>query len=82
MGPQGFGGSGDKGYMFSGSWEALLIIFRDLGSNLIVPQKVKTSSKNVTLKEMPIFRLTLKKKKKKKKKTTLFISMVVINQIQ
>ena len=34
--PRGFGGSGDKGYLFSGSWEALVIIFRDLGSNFIV----------------------------------------------
>ena len=32
----GFGGSGDKGYLFSGSLGALVIIFKDLGSNLIV----------------------------------------------
>ena len=29
-------GSGENGYLFSGSWEALVIIFRDLGSKLIV----------------------------------------------
>ena len=34
--PQGFWGSGVNGYLFSGSWGALLIIFRDLGSKLIV----------------------------------------------
>ena len=32
VGPQGFGGSGVKGYLLPGSWEALMIIFRDLGS--------------------------------------------------
>ena len=32
----GFLGSVDKGYLFSGSWEALVVIFRDLGSNLIM----------------------------------------------
>ena len=36
VGPQGFWESGDEGYLFSGSWEALVINFRDLGSNLIV----------------------------------------------
>ena len=35
-GPQGFWGSGENGYLFSGSWGALIIIFRDLGSKLIV----------------------------------------------
>ena len=35
-GPQGFWGSGENGYLFSGSWEALIIIFRDLGSKLVV----------------------------------------------
>ena len=48
MGLQGFGGSWEKGYLFSGSWGALVIIFkgagkqahgfRDLGS----PAKSKT----------------------------------------
>ena len=33
---QGFWGSGENGYLFSGSWGALVIIFRDLGSKLIV----------------------------------------------
>ena len=36
MGPQGFGGSGENGYFFSGSWGALVIILGDLGSKLIV----------------------------------------------
>ena len=36
IGPHGFWGSGENGYLFSGSWEALVIIFRDLGSKLIV----------------------------------------------
>ena len=35
-GPQGFWGSGEIGYLFSGSWGALVIIFRDLRSKLIV----------------------------------------------
>ena len=35
-GPQGFWGSGENGYLFSGSWGALVIIFRDLRSKLIV----------------------------------------------
>ena len=34
--PHGFWGSGENGYLFSGSWEALVIIFRDLVSKLIV----------------------------------------------
>ena len=64
-GHQGFGGSGDKGSLFSDSCEALVIIFSDLGSNLIVRgimealQKIKkTNFKNRTLKEKKIFRLT------------------------
>ena len=32
MGPQGFTGSGENGYLFSGSWGALVIIFRHFGS--------------------------------------------------
>ena len=35
-GPQGFWRSGEKGYLFSGSWGALVIIFRKLGSKLMV----------------------------------------------
>ena len=35
-GPQGFWGSGEKGYLFLGSWGALVIIFRDLESKLIL----------------------------------------------
>ena len=34
MGPEGFWGSGENGYLFSGSWGAL--IFRHLGSKFIV----------------------------------------------
>ena len=34
--PQGFGGSGEKGYLFSGSWGALLIILGELGSKHIL----------------------------------------------
>ena len=29
-GPQGFGGAGEKGYLFSGSWGALIIIYGEL----------------------------------------------------
>ena len=36
VGPQGFWRSGDKGYLFAGSWEALVTISRHLGSNLAV----------------------------------------------
>ena len=36
LGPQGFWGSGENDYLFSGSWGAMVIIFRDLGSKLIV----------------------------------------------
>ena len=35
-GPQGFLGSGEKGYLFSGSWGALLIILEELGSKHIL----------------------------------------------
>ena len=34
--PQGIWGSGEKGYLLSGSWGAMVIIFRDMGSKLIV----------------------------------------------
>ena len=36
MGPQGFGEAGEKGYLFSGSWGALITILGELGSKLIV----------------------------------------------
>ena len=45
-GPQGFGGSGENGYLFSGSWGALVIIFRDLGSKLIVIGDLGSPAKN------------------------------------
>ena len=35
MGPQGFWGSGEDGYLFLGSWGALVIIKGELGSKLI-----------------------------------------------
>ena len=35
-GPQGFLGSGENGYLFSGSWGALVIILGELGSKLII----------------------------------------------
>ena len=34
--PQGFGGAGEKGYLFSGSWGTLLIILGELGSKHII----------------------------------------------
>ena len=36
MGPQGFLGSGENGYLFSGSWGGLVIILGELGSKLII----------------------------------------------
>ena len=36
LGPPGFWGSGEKGYLFSGSWGALLIISGELGSKHIL----------------------------------------------
>ena len=36
MGPHGFWGSEENGYLFSGSWGVLVIIFMDLGGKLIV----------------------------------------------
>ena len=59
-GPQGFWGSGENGYLFSGSWGALVIIFRDLRSKLIVlgiKGALQKCKKNLTLKEKPSFRL-------------------------
>ena len=35
-GPLGFWGSGENGYLFSGSWGALVIILGELGSKLII----------------------------------------------
>ena len=34
--PQGFWGSGENGYSFSGSWGALVIVLGELGSKLII----------------------------------------------
>ena len=36
MRPQGFWGSGENGYLFSGSWGALVIILGERGSKLII----------------------------------------------
>ena len=59
-GPQVFWVSGENGYLFSGSWGALVIIFRDLGSKLIVlgimGTQQKSKKNNLTLKEKPSFR--------------------------
>ena len=60
-GPQGFRGAGENGYLFSGSWEALVIIVRDLGfgeqahSFGDFGSPVKKLKKNLTLKETPSF---------------------------
>ena len=35
-GPPGFWGSGENGYLISGSWGALVIILGELGSKFIV----------------------------------------------
>ena len=35
-GPQGLWGSGENGYLFSGSWGALVIILGEVGSKLII----------------------------------------------
>ena len=35
-GPQGFWGSGENGFLFSGSWGALVIILGELGIKLII----------------------------------------------
>ena len=43
--PRGWG-TGDKGYLLLCSWEALVILFRDLGSNLIVGGFRKKGDKN------------------------------------
>ena len=60
--PQGFWESGEDSYLFSGIWGALVIIFRDLGSKLIVfgIYGVLQTSKKLTLKEKPLFRLIFK----------------------
>ena len=34
--PQGFWGTGENDYLFSGSWGALVIILGELGSKLII----------------------------------------------
>ena len=37
MGPsQGLGGAGENGHLFSGCWGALAVIFRELGSKLLI----------------------------------------------
>ena len=73
MGPHGVWGSKDKGYLFSGSWEALVIIFRDLGSNLTVQGDLgrPAESKNEFMKFLLKVDVAL---------ISLFISMVVIDQ--
>ena len=60
------GGFGENGYLFSGSWGALVIIFRDLGSKFIVLGILgalqKSKKKNLTLKVKPSFCLIFSKK--------------------
>ena len=59
-------GSGENGFLFSGSWGALVIIFRDLGSKLIVlgiKGALQKSKKNLTLKEKPSSRMIFFQKK-------------------
>ena len=57
MGPYGFGGSGENGYLFSGSWGALVVILGELGSKFIVwgiyraLPKRKKKEKSLTLME-------------------------------
>ena len=67
--PHGFRGSGENGYLFTGSWEALVIISRDLGSKFIVlgiwgalQKRKKFNLNNLTLKEKPSFRFIFLKK--------------------
>ena len=62
-GPKGFWGFGKTGFLFSG-WGAIVIIFRDFGSKLIVwgiygalQKSNKFKFENLTLKEKPSFRL-------------------------
>ena len=60
--PQGFWGSGENSYLFSGSWGALVIILGELGSKLIIlgikGALPKSKKKN---KEKPPFCLIFKK---------------------
>ena len=62
-GPQGFGGAGEKGYIFLWSWAALVIISGIWGANLYFwgfgepCKKVKINLWTLTLKEKPSFHL-------------------------
>ena len=61
MGPAGvFGDLGRMAVYFQGAGGALVIIFRDLGSKLIVWDLGRPAKrfKNLTLKEKPLFRLS------------------------
>ena len=44
-GPQGFFGSGENGYLFSGGWGALVIILGELGSKLIIWENIGSLAK-------------------------------------
>ena len=55
MGPQGFWGSGENGYLFSGSWGALVIILGELGSKLMILEIKGALPKSKKNKEKPPF---------------------------
>ena len=58
QGPQGFWGSGENGYLFSGTRGVLVVILSDFGSKLIVwgfGEPCKKVKKILTLKEKPSF---------------------------
>ena len=65
-GTQGFKGSGENGYLFSGSWGVLVIIFRDGGNKFIVfgdfRSPAKKRLKNLTLKEKAFISFDFSKK--------------------
>ena len=54
-GPQGFGGSGENGYLFSESWGELVIILGELGSKLIILRIQGALPKSRKNKEKPPF---------------------------
>ena len=61
-GPQGFWGSGENCYLFSGSWRALVIILGELGSKLIILGIQGALPKSKNNKEKPPFCLIFLKK--------------------
>ena len=61
LGPQGFWGSGENGYLFSGSLGALVIISGDIGSKLIVLGIYGALPKSKKIKEKSPFCLSFLK---------------------